>query len=79
MTKLYHAPIEVETSDGQPHRFKWRNQWHEIKTIYGRSTVQSDWWRQEVNRAHYSIECEGLALYDIYRQGDGWFLERVWD
>jgi hypothetical protein len=79
MTKLYHAPIEVETTDDQPLRFKWRNRWRDIKTVYEHSVVQAEWWKQEVNRTNYSIQCEGLEEFDIYRQGDRWFLERVWD
>ncbi len=79
MTKVYHAPIEVESHDGKPQRFKWRDRWHVIRTVYERSVVQSDWWRQEIERSHYSIECDGLELFEIYRQGDRWFLERVWD
>ncbi|HEV3311514.1 MAG TPA: hypothetical protein VG815_13460 [Chloroflexota bacterium] len=79
MTKLYHAVIEVETADGQPRRFRWRNRWREIRTVYERSVVQADWWRREVNRAHYSIQCDDMGEFDIYRQGDRWFLERVWD
>lgn len=79
MTKLYNALIEVETEGDLPRRFKWRNTWREVRAVYERSVLQADWWRQEVNRAHFSVECEGLEQYEIYRQGDQWFLERVWD
>lgn len=79
VTRVYHAPIEVEVVDGRLRRFKWRSQWRDIKTVYERSVLQADWWRQEINRTHYSIECGGLEQYEIYRQGERWFLERVWD
>jgi hypothetical protein len=79
MTKVYHARIEVEAIDGRPRRFKWRDEWKEVRTVYERSMVRSEWWRDEVSRTHYSLECDGLELYDIYRDGDRWFLERVWD
>ncbi|HZT97922.1 MAG TPA: hypothetical protein VFB34_13900 [Chloroflexota bacterium] len=79
MTKLYHAPIEVEAVDGRLRRFRWRNRWRRILTVHERSIVQADWWRQEIERVHYSIECDELELFDIYRQGEQWFLERVWD
>jgi len=79
MTKLYHAPIEVVTADGRPSRFRWRGHWHAIRAVYERSFVQAEWWKQEVSRASYSVQCEDLEEFDIYRQGDQWFLERVWD
>lgn len=79
MTKLYHAPIEVEIDGDQLMRFKWRNTWHEIEDVYEHSVLQADWWKQEVKRTSYSIRCVGLEEFDIYRQGDRWFLERVWD
>lgn len=79
LTRLYHTPIEVETVGDQPQRFKWRNRWREIKAVHERSVVQAEWWRQEVKRNYYSIQCEELEEFDIYRQGGQWFLERVWD
>jgi hypothetical protein len=79
MTKLYHAPIEVITSAGRPVRFFWRGRWHRITMVAERSLVQAEWWKKEVARAYYSIQCEGLEEFDIYRQGNQWFLERVWD
>ena len=79
MTKLYHAPIEVVMSNGRPVRFRWRDRWHTIKTIRERSLIQAEWWKQEVNRAHYAVQCEDLEEFEIYRQGHRWFMERVWD
>ncbi|GEM_PF-1993245 len=79
MTKLYNTPIEVETAEDLPCRFKWRNRWREIKAVHERSVVRSDWWKQEISRSSYSVECDDLELFDLYRQGDHWFLERVWD
>jgi hypothetical protein len=79
MTKLYHAPIEVQTVEDRPSRFKWRGRWRQIKTVQEYSVVQAEWWRREVSRTHYSIQCEDLEEFDIYRQGEKWFLERIWD
>jgi len=79
MTKLYHTPIEVVTADGLPSRFRWRGRWYAVRTVNEQSRVQAEWWKEEVSRTHYSIQCRDLEEFDIYRQGDQWFLERVWD
>jgi hypothetical protein len=79
MTKLYNTPIEVVTENGLPSRFQWRKRWRTIRAVNERSQLRADWWHTEINRAHYSVECDDLELFEIYRQGDRWFLERIWD
>ncbi len=34
---------------------------------------------QEVSRRYYKVECEDLGVYEIYRERDQWFLERLYD
>lgn len=84
MTRVYNVPIEVECSESPtreqlPRRLRWRAGWRTICAVHECSLVQSDWWRQEVSRRSYTVECEDCELYDIYCQGDRWYLERVWD
>jgi hypothetical protein len=80
MTRVYsNTPIEVHCDDGLPQRFKWRDRWRHIVAIREHSLAQWEWWHQEVSRRHYAVECEGLEEYEIYQEGDRWFLERVWD
>jgi hypothetical protein len=79
MTRLYFEPIAVECHGDHPHTFVWRQNVHRITSILKRWIVCVDWWRQEVSRHYYKIECENLGTYEIYRERDGWFLERLYD
>lgn len=79
MTRLYFDPITVECRDGQPRTFVWRRTIHQVSTIAKRWVVRVEWWRQEVIRQYYQVECEGCGLYEIYRERDSWFLERLYD
>jgi hypothetical protein len=80
MTRLYFEPIAVECDDGHPRRFVWRAKPHAIQAILKRWIVRVDWWRQEVCRQYYQVECEELGTYEIYRdERDRWFLERLYD
>jgi hypothetical protein len=79
LTRLYFEPIEVDLADGQPRTFHWRRRPHRITSVLKRWIVRVDWWRQEVSRQYYKVECEGLGMYEIYRERDKWFLERLYD
>lgn len=79
MTRLYFEPIVVECEDGQPRVFTWRHRAHRITAVLKRWIVQVDWWRQEVARQYYKVECENLGTYEIYCERDHWFLERLYD
>jgi hypothetical protein len=41
--------------------------------------VRVDWWRQEIARQYYKVQCDNLGTYEIYQERDGWFLERLYD
>ncbi|GAC1639130.1 MAG: hypothetical protein NVS4B2_28500 [Chloroflexota bacterium] len=79
MTKLYFEPIAVDYREGRPQAFTWRRNVHPITTILRRWIVRVDWWRQEVCRQYYRVECENLGTYEIYHDHSGWFLERLYD
>lgn len=79
MTKLYFEPITVECEGDRPQTFTWRNSVHRITTVLKRWIVRVDWWRQEVSRQYYKVECEGYGTYEIYQERDLWFLERLYD
>ena len=79
MTRLYFEPITVECEGDRPRAFTWRRRVHRITSILRRWIVQADWWRQEISRQYYKVECENLGTYEIYRERDRWFLERLYD
>lgn len=79
MTKLYFEPIEVRWADGGPQTFTWRRQIHPIIAVLKRWIVCVEWWRQEVSRQYYQVQCENLGTYEIYRERGHWFLERLYD
>jgi Family of unknown function (DUF6504) len=80
MTRLYFEPIDVRSEDGRPSVFIWRSHAHRITAVLKRWIVCADWWRQEISRYYYRVQCENLGTYEIYREFHGrWFLERVYD
>lgn len=87
MTRLYFEPISVECEGDWPRTFIWRHKTHRIKAILKRWIVRVDWWHQDVGapprgcsfRQYYKVECENLGTYEIYRERDRWFLERLYD
>lgn len=79
MTRLYFEPIRVECEGDQPRVFLWRHRIHRVTAVLKRWIVRVDWWRQEVYRQYYQVECDNLGTYEIYRERDGWFLERLYD
>ena len=79
VTKLYFEPITVQLEGGYPRAFTWRRRLHTVTNILKRWVVRIDWWRQEVGRQYYKVECDNLGTYEIYREQDGWFLERMYD
>lgn len=79
MTKLYFEPIIVKCEGDHPQAFTWRRKVHHVTRVLKRWIVRIDWWRQEVSRQYYKVECENLGTYEIYCEADGWFLERLYD
>jgi len=79
MTKLYFERIEVRCEEGRPRSFVWRRRGHQITTILKRWIVRAEWWRQEVARQYYKVECDNLGTYEIYYGRGRWFLERLYD
>lgn len=79
MTKLYFEPIVVEHNGPHLHAFTWRQRVHRITAILQRWIVRVDWWRQEIARQYYKVECDNLGTYEIYCEHDCWFLERLYD
>ena len=78
---LYASP------DGQPRRFRWRGNVHEVARVEGPERIAPEWWRERSSvrlRDYYRIEDEQGHRYWIYRAGiagDGrggppeWFLQ----
>jgi hypothetical protein len=79
MTKLYFEPISVECRGERPHSFIWRDHVHHVSTILKRWVVRVEWWRQEVSRRYYKVQCDDLGIYEIYEERSHWVLERLYD
>lgn len=83
MTRLYFEPITVVCEEDHPRSFTWRGKVHRITTILKRWMVRVEWWRREIARQYYKVECEHLGTYEIYcerhPEGTRWFLERLYD
>ena len=79
MTKLYFEPITVEYEGDRLQAFTWRRRVHRITAVLKRWIVRVDWWRQEISRQYYKVECENFGTYEIYCERGGWFLERLYD
>lgn len=82
-------PIAVlyATPDGQPRRFRWRGEVHEVMRVEGPERIAPEWWREKSTvrlRDYYRVEDGQGRRYWIYRAGlatDGrggmpeWFLQ----
>ena len=79
MTRLYFEPITVTWEDDRPLTFIWRSQAHRITAVLKHWVVRVDWWRQEIARQYYKVQCDNLGTYEIYQERDSWFLERLYD
>ncbi len=79
MTKLYFDAIAVEYREDVPQSFTWRRKVHRVNTVLTRWVVCVEWWRQEVSRRYYKVQCDDLGVYDIYQERDRWVLERIYD
>ncbi|GAC1631705.1 MAG: hypothetical protein NVS4B9_23980 [Ktedonobacteraceae bacterium] len=79
MTRLYFEPISVEREGDHLRSFTWRHRGHHITAVLKRWIVCADWWRQEVSRQYYKVQCDNLGTYEIYCERGGWFLERLYD
>ncbi|HEX8919166.1 MAG TPA: hypothetical protein VF898_11740 [Chloroflexota bacterium] len=79
MTRLYFEPIAVQCEGDRLQSFTWRRKVHRVTSVVKRWIVRAEWWRQEVVRQYYKVECEGLGTYEIYCEHGGWFLERLYD
>lgn len=82
-------PIAVlyATPDGQPRRFRWRGEVHEVARVEGPERIAPEWWREKSTvrlRDYYRVEDGRGCRYWIYRAGlatDGrggmpeWFMQ----
>lgn len=79
MTRLYFEPITVTCEGERPLTFTWRSRVHRVTAVLKHWVVRVDWWRQEIARQYYKVQCDNLGTYEIYQEREGWFLERLYD
>jgi len=74
------APITaVRTEEGRPVAFSWRGQEHRVTGRPMPWRVATRWWDQPVNRAYWRVATDTGWLVVLYREGDAWHLERVYE
>ena len=84
MTRFWNkgAPITMQTTpNGDPTRFTWDNQSHQVTAITRRWRVDTDWWRSRIWRAYFKLSTNtGLLLIVYCDLGDGqWYVQRMYD
>lgn len=84
MTRLWPdgTPITVWSNPtNDPTRFRWQQQTHPVAAIHRQWRVNIDWWRQQVWRDYFKLTTKtGLLVIIFYdKQGDQWFLQRLYD
>lgn len=79
MTRLYYEPIKVTCEGDRLLTFTWRHKVHRISTTLKRWIVRVEWWKREIVRDYYKVQCEDLGTYEIYQEQGRWFLERLYD
>jgi hypothetical protein len=47
--------------------------------MLNRWVVRTDWWRNEVAKRYFTVECQDLGIDEIYQHESGWVLARVYD
>ena len=72
-------PIEVvaEVPDGPPHRFRWKQKFHEVRRFEGPERIASEWWKRRdgkvdkagLTRDYYRIEDVRGRRFWVFRHG----------
>lgn len=82
MSKLFNEPVLVHTNKtSAPDAFIWRKRLYRIKGILSWWREPAAWWDGEYEslflrvRARHSTD----GVYELYRNGEQWFLQRLVD
>ena len=72
-------PIDVETAQGRPARFRHRGGWFRVDRFHGPWDVSAEWWDERGERARRSFQVEGPSgvariHWERTAMSEGWFL-----
>jgi len=81
MSKLYRHPIEVKTGlENMPVEFQWRGLSYQVAhcTVIEYTPAYFEY-KPHIYLPRYRCFTEQGLVCDLYCDGAGWVLERVWD
>jgi hypothetical protein len=82
MTELLNLPVEVHlTDDGRVDSVRLPEGWRVVARTTTRWLVETDWWRQPVEREYRRCTTRGGECVELYRdlRTGAWFLGRRYD
>lgn len=82
MTKLIDEPIKVHLDkDALPAAFIWRKRHYRVVEVLGWWREPADWWNGNGLRLFVRVSAQNtsIGIYELYRLGESWFLQRALD
>lgn len=72
-------PLRVEQGPVGPRRFFWRGRWLCVTRLLDVWDYEPPWWEDPGETRHFFRLETNAGLYEIYREGDGWWLFKIFD
>lgn len=82
MSKLVIEPIRVQLNGNRTKMsFIWRNKLYRVENILAWWREPADWWKRESIKCFLRVNARNSSTgtYELFKEGDSWFLYRVLD
>ena len=79
MSKLILEPVLVVMDRQKPVKFFWERRWVYAEKVTDRWRATGQWWMGEAEKTFFRVQSREGRLYEIYTDGKGWRLYRVYD
>lgn len=82
MSKLIDEPIKVHLDrDSLPTAFIWRKRLYRVVEVLSWWREPGDWWNGNGLRLFVRVSAQNtsIGIFELYRLGESWFLQRVLD
>jgi len=78
------APLDLRCGpDGRPERLRRGGRERRITHVAATWVRPAAWWTDDDplsgERTYYRLVLDGLLVYEVFRAGEGWYLERIRD